>query len=383
MIKNVRLKKFLVNKVFPLLTWVNRKMPKDQNNIVFYCANGELKDNSKELYLYLIDHSYDQNYKIIVCGAGNQDEFRKANDNTLVVSKFKGIFWYIRSKYVFYCAGKLPIKPTAEQMVINLWHGIPCKAIGKLSNLNNGEEFFFTYVCSVSEFYRPIMANAFGCPEENVCICGEQKTDKLFSKEANQASQKLIIWAPTFRQSDVLGYDDSKIATFLPCVDNNDWEELNKAAKERNVKLIVKLHSAQNLNGFREELYSNLEIYSDASFRERGMDLYELLAESNALIADYSSVYLQYLILDRPIGFVLVDMEEYGNTRGFVFEDPLEYMPGDKIYDLDALYGFMEKVAKGIDPYQEERRRIRDIVHKYQDGKNCERVLIIAGIAKP
>lgn len=383
MIRNVKLKKFIVDKIFPFFTLVNKIVPKNCFNIMLYCANDELKDNSAALYNFLLNNDYYKKYKIIVSGAKNQKEITQINTNNIIfVSKWLGIIWYMKSKYIFYSFGKLPIKPTGKQMVINMWHGIPMKRIGKLSNINNGNEFFFTYVCAPSELYRPIMASAFGCPEENVCICGEPKTDKLFVKKVRKNSTKLIIWAPTFRQSAYLGYSDSHMPSLLPFMENSQWSELNTYIRSKNIKLVVKLHAVQDLNGFTEKIFSNLEIYGDAAFRRRGYDLCEFMAQSDALIADYSSVYLHYLLLNRPIGFTLGDIDEYRDMRGFVFENPLDYMPGEKLYSKDNLFEFLDNVARGKDGYAEERKRVCNLVHQYQDGKNSERILKIAGISK-
>ena len=68
------------------------------------------------------------------------------------------------------------------------------------------------------------------------------------------------------------------------------------------------------------------------------LQLYELIGISDALISDYSSVAVDYLLLDRPLGYVLADYEIYREKRGFVFEDPLEYMPGEKIYNACDLF---------------------------------------------
>ncbi len=382
MIRNVALKKIFVNNIFPIFSYLNNMIVKDKNRILIYCSNDRLKDNAGAVFDYLIEHEFYKKYKI-VCATENHDGYSSPDKKRVTfIPKQFGIYQYLRSKFVFYSSGKIPIKPSKEQMVINMWHGIPLKSIGKLSNINNGEEFFFTYVCASSEMYRPIIAKAFDCPETNVCLCGEPKTDKLYTKKEGIDGYKLVVWAPTFRQSTYLGYSDSSMSSFLPFIDNSEWDELNDIANNKKIKLIVKLHVAQNLSGFTEKLYSNLEIYSDEAFRKRGLDLYELMARSNALLADYSSVYLEYLLLSRPIGFTLSDINEYKNTRGFVFENPLDYMPGEKLYSKNDLFKFFDNVANGVDDYSKERKRVCDLVHKYQDGKNCARVLEIAGITK-
>lgn len=382
MIKNRKLKIFLINCVFPIFSLVNKIVPKDDKSILIYCANDELNDNSEVLYNYLIVNRYFEKYKIF-CSLKNYRNYTSLSKKRVkFISSLSGLWRYMRSGYVFYSMGKLPIKPTKKQMVINMWHGIPLKRIGKLANFNNGEEFFFTFVCAPSEFYKPIMAKAFGCPEENVCICDELKIDRMYNVRKHENKIKLVLWAPTFRQSNYLGYSDSKLSSFLPLINDTDWAELNKFAENINIKIIVKLHAVQTLNGFTEKLYSNLEIYSDYSFRKHGYNLYEFMAQADALLADYSSVYLEYLLLNRPIGFTLNDIDDYKETRGFVFENPLDYMPGEKLYCKSDLLHFLEDIAEEKDIYSNERQRVCNIVHQYKDGKNCERLLKIAGIEK-
>ena len=53
--------------------------------------------------------------------------------------------------------------------------------------------------------------------------------------------------------------------------------------------------------------------------------MYTLMAHADGLIGDYSSASLQYLLLDRPEAYVVPDLEDYKNTRGFVYDDPEAY----------------------------------------------------------
>ena len=226
MIKNVKLKKFLVDFIFPAFSLINHIIPKDDNTIFFYCANDELNDNSEAVFNYLVEHNYNQRYKII-CGVGDPRKYNdRTAENVCFISKRKSIIQYMKSGHVLYCMGKMPIKPTKNQTVIHMWHGVPMKKIGLLSNVSNGKEFFFTYVCAPSETWRPVMAAAFGCPEKNVAICGEAKADKLFIPKKEKA-EKLIIWAPTFRQSEYLGYNDSNQSNLLPLFSKEEWNNKN------------------------------------------------------------------------------------------------------------------------------------------------------------
>ena len=379
MIRNVIIKRFLVNKVFPVLSILNHIVRKEDNTIFIYCANDILNDNSEAVFNYLVENGFNNKYKI-VCGVGNPNDYSHLlGKNISFISKRKCINQYMRSSYVLYSMGKMPIKPTKGQLVIQMWHGVPLKRIGLLSNINNGREFFFTYVCASSETWRPIMAAAFGCPERNVCICGEPKADKLLLPK-KESDGKLIVWAPTFRQSEYLGYNDSKQKNLIPLFSQDEWDLLNDYLSNKNVRIVVKLHPMQDLNGLTSYKLSNFEIYgADTFVREIG-DIFELMSQSDALISDYSGVFLDYLVLNRPICYVLDDYEDYKTTRGFVFDNPLDYMPGHKAYKQEDIYAFIDDVANGVDDYKQERMMVNAKVNKYSDGKNCERILNIAGI---
>ncbi len=376
MLRNVKLKKFLVDKVFPFFSVLNKAIPKDKNRILIYSANGQLQDNSGVLLEYLIKNKYYKKYTII-CASEKHDGFTSPDKKRVVfIPQYGGIYQYMRSKYVFYSFGQIPIKPAQDQNVFYTTHGIPLKKTVEVKKL----DLFFSYMMITSEFFKEKIAEAYQCPKEKICICGEPKTDKMFIHSENPDNTRLIVWTPTFRQSDYLGYDDSHMSSLLPFFKDEEWGNLNDVLRDKNVKIIAKMHPAQNTKGFSEIVYSNLEIYSDRSFKKNGMELYELLGKSNALIADYSSVYLEYLLLNRPIGFALADYDDYKNTRGFILGDQIKYMPGKKICHRDDFYAYIDDIANGVDEFESERKRMQELFHQYKDGHNCERILKIAGI---
>ena len=353
-------------------------IPKDDNKIFIYNANGPLNDNSKVICDYLIEKGYDEKYEVISGSVPMEDTKYK---NVKFIGKSKCLLAYMRSGHVLYSMGKIPIKPTSKQIVINMWHGAPTKLTGKNFGKTGGEEFFFTYVCATSEYYKGIMAKTFGCPLENVIINGDPKADKLFIKK-KERSKKFIVWTPTFRQSAFLGHDDSSLQDLLPLISESEWEELNKWLKDHNAEMFVKLHPMQDTRGFEKKEFSSLKIYSDKAFVKEDRDIFEMLSQADALISDYSSVFLNFLLLNRPIAFALPDFEEYTKTRGLVFDNPLDFMPGPKCQKKEDIYRFISDICDGIDEYEDERKRVDAIVNTYHDGKNCERVLKIAKIHK-
>ena len=386
MLKNRVVKKILKQTIFKLLNAINAILPKDNKSVLLYSANKGICYNLTPLKEFLIDNNYNEEYKII-CGVETKDYMENTCEKNLrYITRLRAIFVFMFTKYVFYTAGQIPIKPSAKQYVAHLSHGASTiKTFGKLSKINNGNEHFFNHILATSELYRSIMASGMNCSENEIFISGEPMTDVFYHHEMKLNRRfgnfnKLILWAPTFRQSDYLGYNDSSIEELIPLFSPAEYEDLNEECKKYNFMLIVKLHPFQNTDNLNKTKYSHLKIYSHQEFLDANLDLYKLLPSVDVLLADYSSIFAHFYLLDRPIGFVVPDMEEYKEKRGFIFARPEDYMAGEMIREKKELYSFFSDISKGIDRYADKRRQVRDILHQYQDGHNCKRILDNAGV---
>ena len=145
--------------------------------------------------------------------------------------------------------------------------------------------------------------------------------------------------------------------------------------KVKKIKLIVKLHPAQNADLIVTTHYSNLDIYTHKEFINTNYTLTGLMKESDALIGDYSSASMQYLVLDKPQAFVVPDIDEYAEKRGFVFENPEDYMGGHIIKEKKQFYDFLEAISKNMDIYKNKRQKILREMYVYLDNHNCERII--------
>ena len=383
MLSNVKLKKALKNTIFPFFTLLNKLVPKRDDIILLYSGNKGINNCLLPLRKYLLDKGYDKRYKIY-CGIEN---LKYADDESRVkyITQFQSIWLFLRTAHVFYTTGQIPIKPSKQQCVIQLWHGNSnFKTIGKWSNINNGDEFFFTYMFAPSDLYVPIQASEYGCPESCIVPYGDMFVDELLESPAKRTCymefDKLLFWAPTFRKSDYLGYDDSEMENLVPIFSEDDYPSLNEALKKYNIKLIVKPHPMQDNVGEGQRHYSHLDVFTHEEFVSAGLRLYPLLAQSDGLIGDYSSVSLQYMLMDRPIAFVVPDIEEYAQRRGFVFKNPENYMGGHIIRNKEEFYAFLGDFAKGEDPYKEKRHQVCDVVYKYKDAGTRKRAVELSGL---
>lgn len=257
---------------------------------------------------------------------------------------------------------------SSKQKKIQLWHGIPLKRMNKLVDV------IYDYHVSTSDFVNETSLSSviqakkhldFGYPRNDLLQKEHENLDLLFVdlKVYNLAKDnKVVVYMPTHRES-------------TPSFENNrpeslplNLEKLNDFIKKQNVFFILKLHP------FVSKLYENKD-FSNIIFYESQSDIYPILKYTDILITDYSSVYFDFLFLDKPIVFFDYDYEEYSsNMNGFVYEYE-KNAPGEKVKTQDELEKCIENVLNGKDLFKEERINILNNFFMYKDFKSSKRII--------
>lgn len=349
--------KALFFKINNFTSKLNTMIPKKRNRIVIY-SNWGFRDNIRTLYQYLVDNGYQDKYEI-VC-ASNDFYHLERNSRVKYTSIYRGLYYFLTSKYFFYSFGKYPIKPSKKQMVVNLWHGMPLKKIGNLEyGLENIDYNFFTKLVSSSDLFTPIMKTAFNAKDEQMLLVGNIRNDELFEEKKD----KNIIWMPTYRNSK--NYHDSQDA-FIFSLDESEFEDINTILAEYEYHLYIKLHPLEESQFKFKNNYSNIHMLSEDIISQHYGTLYKFLGTTSALITDYSSVFLDYYLLDRPVAFTINDYEEYKEKRGFVFDDIKSLMAGPTISNLEELLKFLLSVMNSEDEFYIERNKVNSIVNSIQ-----------------
>ena len=365
---------------------MNNIIRHSKNRVLFY-INSDFRESNKALFDYMLENDYNKDYTLIVSCHDYKKYKEKDIFNVKFIDNRRAFLEFYRAKYVFYSIGRIPLDPAPDQVVMQMWHGVPIKNPDEgLKRTHTFEHQHYTWLLSTSEFLKPVFSKWMSVPPEKMYIGGYPRCDSLFNKEKKYdfgEYEKLILWTPTFRRSYIRGYSDAEMEDrIIPILHDKDFTTFNIFLKSINVKVVVKLHPAQDLSNYHLVQLSNFIIYSHKDFNKKSMDLYYLASQSDALITDYSSMFYDYLLLNRPIGFTEDDMKEYGNIRGFVFENPEEFMPGMKIVDYDDLCEFVKNVAVGDDDFAKERQRVNMLVNDYREGGFCKRILDFVGISK-
>ena len=373
MIKRGLVKTILKEVISPFLSWINYIVPKKQSIVLLYTANKGICYSLVPLRKYMLSNHFDLKYKIY-CGIEHM-KYAEKEPRVTFVDGFRATLVFLRAGHVFYTAGQLPIKPSKRQLVFHLRHG---NANFKRA-IDNGYEFFFTHMIAPSEYYIPIMAQEYGCKESNILVAGDPLTDELLNNPRNSydfySYDKLLMWMPTFRQSEDYGIYDTSLKEVVPLFSESEYEVLNNKLESYNIKLIIKIHDHQAIKSKIERRYSHLEIYTSETFQVAGFDTYKLMAQCDGLIGDYSSASMQYLLLDRPLAFVVPDIDEYAANRSFVFDNPEDYMGGHIIKKKEDFWEFLDDFANNRDIYVDKRHWICSQIFKYKDACSCERIV--------
>lgn len=274
---------------------------------------------------------------------------------------------------------------------IQLWHGMGPKPVGYMNKFRSkfGEALHNDWkrldaICTYSQFSNLLLSACYGIPIEKFHITGVPRNDFLFHSNGRELlvdimnineSHKIILYAPTFREN-IFGTKSGSNTAYIYNMDGIDLNEFDNFLGINYGTLVIKLHPrdieecSQKINGLK-----NIKILHDIQLYERDLDLYEVLNGVDILITDYSSMYTDYLLLDRPILFTPLDIEKYDEDFGFLFEPYDFWTPGEKVYNYDELKLSIKNILDGKDEYKDKRSEITSIFHKYKDGNSTERVL--------
>lgn len=375
-----------------------------ENMIVFrsgphaaeYVKGMDFSDNARALFEYMLANGYNKKYEL-VWYVKNPEEFSDYQKYKNV--SFLPFHWSVssdrRNRESYYrplCLSKFLFFTDAygiarncrkDQIRVQLWHGCGFKTRIRFSPCEKRYE----YMTVVSELYAEIHQKIYGLRREQLLITGCPKQDWLFEKNEISYAERLhfpygkkyIYWLPTFRQSKNLLQQKERAAlseTGFPIVDTmSKMETLNQHLKDNETVLVIKLHPFQDTEQIKEYSLSNIVLLKNEQLFNMDIQVNQLLSQADALISDYSSAAVDYLLLDRPMAFMLDDLQEYENSRGFVFDDIIKYLPGAEVYDIDDLLNFIKKTAAGDDFTKEKRHTLAKKMNRYQDGNSCKRIL--------
>lgn len=352
---------------------------------IVFESNPEMSGNVGAVYNELLKRGINKKYKL-VWRVENKEKYKDFNASNVsfidyepksIGEKIRWIFYRWTSKALIF-ENRFSEKKWKNQLAINLMHGMPIKA-----NRDYVEHDTCDYIVSSGEGLNGILAREMDIPLKRFVTLGYPRTDVLGEKWGSlkklgiDGFKKVIVWMPTFRKHatwETHQHEGTQYPSGVPLLtESESFVKLNEHLRENGCLLVIKLHPAQDTSDLSEKPESNIMFLSDKTMQEKGTAVYELLAESDALLTDYSSVYYDYLLTDKPIGLVIDDIEEYAANRGLAFEYK-DYIKGDYICTLEALMDFTDCVRDNRDPAEAERLWAKGKWCDYTDFKSTQRV---------
>lgn len=353
-------------------------------NYIVFESRPDYSDNTRTVFDALIQRGYHKKYKMIWMLSDGADTIASLRhlDNVVFVKRihkskkdrFQFIYYMLRAKYIIGCNDFLP-KQLPKQQYIHLAHGCALKQT-RYYHLPDAIDT----VVTISDFMKKYDAINYDCDEEKFIVTGYPRCDDLFDNvDINAlfgtAYDKVILWLPTFRQSTRNGGTHHSNISFPIIRNAEDAEKLNDFCRNRNVLIVVKPHPNQDMTLINSLQLSNLLFIEDSFFQQHRITLYQFMGSCDALLSDYSSVYYDYLLCDKPIGLCWDDFDEYVKNNGFTLDPQMILAGGEKLYTENDLEQFVGNVADGVDHYASERERICKMVHQYADNCSTKRVL--------
>jgi CDP-glycerol glycerophosphotransferase len=306
---------------------------------------------------------------------------------TLVLRKrsVRGFLHFLTARYVLFTHSCYTPRFPPDVVSVNVWHGMPVKRVGWMTAAGNLVPAA-QYALATSPLWAGIVQESLR-PVAGTLVTGLPRNDRLLLGDAGvgarlgyapEACVTLVAWLPTFRSSWDAPAGKLRRTHSLG-VPVESLYELNSLLERYRAVCVVKPHPLAVREGMPE--FSRLRFITDDWLHQQGLTLYELLGTSDALVTDVSSVYVDYLILDRPIVHHFPDVREYESSRGFSLGPIDDYLAGPITRDSDELMAAISAILQGQDTHALTRRRVAGLFHTYLDGGATERLVKHLGLA--
>lgn len=330
---------------------------------VHHIKSDQFIENSRAIFETV---KHDKEIKKIIFSRGVKSDFNideAVNFEVVDIKSLRGIFLLLKCKVLFvtnsismdysvrYGLNKFVILRLNfnKRFVINLWHGISIKKLNALWNqkvkerMNRGtyrqnERKQYTGLVTSSEIDSYAMAAMFyPIKFENIWQTGLPRNDFL-SKEYNylpkylkveidkikkiKSGRKLILYAPTYRQTSAV--KDSEYYQF-------SFKEITKLKAllvEHNAILAIRLHYFRNNETlFNIEKFIDNELIFDLGHHV-ATEIASVIRESDIIISDYSSVFIEAMFLNKRLISFAYDIEHYKEHQDGLLYDFNLIFPG-------------------------------------------------------
>lgn len=358
---------FFLNKLFAIFPIV-------PNKIVFESGRDLIDGNAKAIYNYIKKNDIN-NYRTIWLVTKSTDVSDIDTNDYAYYKTLKGLYHLSTAKYLLknQSIGEIITKKKG-QIYIQLFHGNgvmkkqgydvneaierPVVSHAKewdyyIANDENDEKT----IRSATGYNGKIKILGMAAVDTVINNCKDEQKKQNVLKHLNiNNSKKNILYAPTFRD-----YDLDKNIINIP---------IKELSKLKDYNIIIRLHplvrTKVDKSLFNLDNFINGCNYPDVS---------DILAITDILITDYSSVFYEYMPKNSPIIFYPYDYDKYVALRGGFYVDYKKELPGPICYTEKELLNVIKKIDEIYPQYIEKRRKFNKKYNNLSDGKASERLV--------
>ena len=272
------------------------------------------------------------------------------------------------------------------QIYLNTWHGTPLKRMGydmpngALDSANTLRNFVAAdFLLSQNSFMTEQMyEKAYklrGVFRGLVIEEGYPRVDRQFlnEREAAEARSRLaddgidlgnrtvILFAPTWKGTDFSSPADDAGDLFAQA------QALQKEVGE-GYRVLLKTHQVVHRFAADRPELSKILVSND-------MPTNVMLGLTDILVTDYSSIFFDFLPLDRPLVFFTPDDMDYSASRGLYF--PLDELPGPVAHTVSEVGDAIRSLssADGDESYRAVASAWKERFAPYDDGVAARRIV--------
>jgi CDP-glycerol glycerophosphotransferase (TagB/SpsB family) len=369
-------------------------VPRRRDIWIFGSWDGtKFADNPKYLFLYVY---YKQPEITGVWLSRNKTilaDLRARGYKAYYMHSLRGILCSMRASCIIFSVGVSDVNlyTTKGTKSVQLWHGTPLKKLepaqgremptqrssyarrliveGLRPNMNHD------VVIATSNESKRTMQAVFSDARE-IAVTGYPRNDVLLGApwlskldveyvrriKRELDFQFLFLYLPTYRREGRRELDLFTRYGF-------EGTTVNQTLRELRAILIIKAHPYDVQFDSDRARLERIFTPSDEDIP----DIYPLLRGTDILITDYSSVFFDYLLLDRPIVFAPFDIQQYTTADRELFYDYDEVTPGPKAKDWPDVLRLLRQAVQN-DSWKAERRKVCVRFNQFRDANNSERV---------
>lgn len=348
----------LARKLSKLIFTLASFLPVQKKTVVFESFSGkQYSCNPRAMYEYMLEHKKDFN---LIWSVNKQQKHLFEQQGIPHVERLS-LKWFLTMSRAGYWVtnSRMPswVPKPKHTTYIQTWHGTPLKRlVADMEEVHmpgtDREKYIegfhkeaknWDYLLSPNSYSTKIFKRAFnfqgkvieqGYPRNDDLVNRNnlKEINVLKSKHGIPEDKKVILYAPTWRDNEYYGPGQYKFKLQL---------DLQLMQKELGAEYVVILR----MHSFVSELFSINEYKGFVYDLSKGIDITDLYLMSDVLITDYSSVFFDYSILNRPILFFTYDIELYrGKIRGFYFDLEKE-APGPLLMNTEQIIKEIKKLS--------------------------------------